>query len=95
MGGGLVEGEGFELAVGVHDEGAAGGFVAAAGLHADEAVFDEVDAADAVLGSDFVELFEEGEGGFGGLAVDGDGGAGFKADGHFAGLVGGLLRATW
>ena len=36
------------------EAGEAGGFVAAAGFEADEAVFDDVDAADAVAAGDGV-----------------------------------------
>ena len=64
-----------------------GRLVTAARLHADETVLDEVDAADAVLGADRVERFEQLEG-FHLLAVDGDRHAAFEPDGDFAGLVG-------
>ena len=43
-----VHDEGLEIAVGGEQDEAAGGFVDAAGFHADEAVLDDVDAADAV-----------------------------------------------
>ena len=39
----------------------AGGFVHAAALHADEAVLDDVDAADAVAAGDLVHRFDHGE----------------------------------
>ncbi len=39
-----------------HDQRAAGRFIAAARLHADEAVLHQVDAADAVLAADPVQL---------------------------------------
>ena len=43
------------LAMGKVEDGAAGGLVNAAGFHADKAVFDEIDTADAVLAAEFVE----------------------------------------
>src|SRR2546425_9154261 len=39
--------------------GSAGSFVSAARFHSDEAIFDEIGAADAVLRGDFVERSEE------------------------------------
>jgi len=55
---GFIQRERFELADGEHDERAAGSFVAAARLHADEAIFHQIDAADAVLRADGVERFQ-------------------------------------
>jgi hypothetical protein len=51
-----VHGEGLDRAVRGVEDGAAGGLVDAAALHADEAVLDEIDAADAVLAAEFVEV---------------------------------------
>ena len=45
----LGERQRFQLAVRGHDQRAAGSLIAAARFHADEAVLDQVDAADAVL----------------------------------------------
>jgi hypothetical protein len=53
-------------------DGAARGLVAAARLHADVAVLDQVEAADAVLAAELVELGEQLVG-LQFLAVDGDG----------------------
>lgn len=50
-----VHGDGFDVAVSSQQDGAAGGFVDAAALHADEAVFDDVDTADAVEATEVVE----------------------------------------
>ena len=49
----------FELAVSLDDERAAGCFVTATGLYADEAVFNQVNATDGVAGADFVEEFDQ------------------------------------
>src|SRR5690606_21665678 len=65
-----VEGEGFELLVRLHEDGAARGLIDAAALHADEAVFNDVNAADAVLAAELVEGLEDLAGGEL-LAVDG------------------------
>ena len=73
------------------EQRAAGSFVRAAGLHADEAILDEVGAADAVLGGDFVELVQEIDGAEL-RTVDGNGRAGFKADFDFFGFVGSFFR---
>ena len=45
--------------MGLVEDGAAGGLVDAAALHADEAVLDQVDPADAVLAAEFVELGQQ------------------------------------
>jgi hypothetical protein len=50
-----VEGDRLDGAVGAQQDGAARGFVAAARLHADVAVLDQVEAADAVLAAQLVE----------------------------------------
>ncbi len=42
-----------------HDESASGSFITAAGLHADEAILNQVDAADGVLRADAVQLFKQ------------------------------------
>lgn len=57
-----VHGQSFNVDVGDAEDGAAGGFVAAAGLDADETVFDNVDTADAVFAAELVEVEEEFEG---------------------------------
>ena len=56
-----VHRERFHLAVGEVEDRAAGGFVNATALHADEAVFDHVHAADAVFAAEFVEGVHHGE----------------------------------
>ncbi len=50
-----VDGQGLEVLVGGQQNGATWGLVDAAGLHADEAVLDDVDASDAVLTAEEVE----------------------------------------
>jgi len=67
-----VQRQGLQLAHRHGHDGATGGLVDAAGLHADETVLHHVDAPDAVLPASFVELREEG-GGQDGLSVDGNG----------------------
>ena len=74
-----IEHELLELGVRELEQRAAGGLVDAAGLHSDEAILDEIDAADAVPAADRVELLDQGDGGER-LAVDGDGCSGMKAD---------------
>src|SRR5260221_6313987 len=72
-------------------QGAAGSFVSAAGLHADEAICDEVGAADTVAGGDFVERVEQID--WAELcAADGDGRAGFETDFNFFGFVRSFFR---
>ncbi len=83
------EGEVFEGGDGGVEDGAAGGFVGAAGLHADEAVFDEVGLADGVAAADFVEVGDEVVA-FHFVAVEGDGDAGFEFDFDIIGSVGGF-----
>ena len=51
-----VEGQRFDGAVGDVEDGAAGRLVDAARFHADEAVLDEVDPADAVVAAEPVEV---------------------------------------
>ena len=58
-------------AVGAQHDGAAGSLVAPARLHADVAVLDDVEPADAVIAAQLVELFEHFVG-LQRLAVDGD-----------------------
>ena len=50
-----VHGEGFEIAMGRQQDGAPGSFVDAAGLHAHEPVFHDIDPADPVLTPEGVE----------------------------------------
>jgi hypothetical protein len=64
-----VHGEAFDLAMANVKDGTAGGFVDAAAFHADEAVFDHVDAADAVATAEAVEQLHDAEGGVEGVAV--------------------------
>src|SRR6266849_2257949 len=49
-----VHGEALEFLMRFDEQGSTGGFVGAARFHSDQAIFDEVGAADAVLGGDFV-----------------------------------------
>lgn len=80
--GAAVERELFELAVGGVEQRAARGFVDTARLHADEAIFDEIDAADAVTATDGVQRVDDADWREA-LAVDGDWGAGLEGDGDF------------
>ncbi len=67
-----IHGKRFEFAMRGDEQSAAGSFVGAARLHADEAIFDDVGAADAVLRGDFVQRVQQFDRvGFG--AVDGYG----------------------
>ena len=50
-----VEADAFKVLMGHVQHGAAGGFIHAAALHAHEAVFHHVEAADAVLARDLVQ----------------------------------------
>jgi hypothetical protein len=59
MGRTTVERDRFDGAVGRQQDGAAGGLVDAARLHADEAVLDEVETADAVVAAVVVEFGEQ------------------------------------
>ena len=45
--------------MGFLEDGAAGGFIDAAALHADVAVFHQIDPADAVAAADFIELGQQ------------------------------------
>ena len=64
-----------------------------AGLHADEAALDEVDAPDAVVTSELVERSQQG--GWAHLdAINGDGVALEKLNLNLGGLVGGLPRIS-
>ena len=71
--------------------GAAGGFVHAAALHAHEAVFHHVEAADAVPARNLVQGHDHFTGSEA-FAVEGDGVALFKADGDVFRFVGSLFH---
>ena len=64
-----VDGEGFEVLVGSQKNGAAGGLVDAAAFHANEAVLDDVNAADAVSATEVVEEAHDTVGSEEGVAV--------------------------
>src|SRR5215813_401370 len=81
-----VDGEAFEFAMRGDEQRAAGSFVSATGFHSDEAIFDEVGAADAVTGSDFVQSIQQINGTKFSF-VDGDWSAGFETDFDFFGFV--------
>ena len=72
-------------------DGAAGGFVHAAGLDAHKAVLDHVHATDAVLAAKFVQLHHD-LGGRQGFAVHGNRIAVLEGDGDVFGFIGGLLE---
>ena len=85
-----VEGERLQRAVGDVQDRAAGRLVDAARLHADVAVLDQVDSADAVAPADVVEPGEQ-DGRRRALAVDANGVAGLEVDLDVLGPVGSLL----
>src|SRR5579859_2478450 len=91
MGGLAVDGQSLEFAVRGDEQRAAGRFVRAARLHADEAIFHNVGATDSVLRGDFIELVEK-------IhrtelrAVYGNGRACFEADLDFFSLVRRFIR---
>src|ERR1700679_176994 len=58
MGGAAVERDALDAAMGGVEDGAAGRLIDAARLHADEAVLDEIDPADAVLAAQHVEALQ-------------------------------------
>src|SRR3990167_8605287 len=66
-----VQGDRFNGAVAFEHDGAAGRLVAATGLHANKAVFNDIQTTDAVFAADAVQLSQDG-GRAHGLAVDGD-----------------------
>ena len=86
-----VERQRLDGAVGDGEDGAARRFIDAARLHADEAVLDEVEAADAIVMAQAIELGEQ-RCGRHLLAVDGDGIALQELDFDVGRLVGRILR---
>ncbi len=54
-----VHGDRFDRPVRFLEDGAARGLVDAAALHADEAVLEQVDPADAVFAAEFVQLGQQ------------------------------------
>ena len=70
----------------------AGRFINAAGLHPDEAVLDQIDAADAMLAAEEIELREHIDRAVL-LAVDSDRLAFFECENDLLGLVSARLRA--
>ncbi len=64
-----IDDEGFEVAVSGEEDGAAWGFVNAAGFHADESVLYDIDAAYAVATTEEVEHTHDAVGGKDGVAV--------------------------
>ncbi len=85
-----VEGDAFDAAMRRVQDGAAGRLVDAARLHADEAVLDEVEAADAVLAAELVELRQERRRRQR-RTVDGDGVAALELDLDIFGPIGRVL----
>src|SRR5436853_1599433 len=73
------------------EKSSAGSFVGTAGFHPDEAIFDKIGAADAMLGGDFVEGVKKVDR-VELSAVHGDWCAGFKTDLDFFGFVRGFFR---
>src|ERR1700682_991247 len=55
MSGFAIDGEPLQFLMRFDEKGSAGSFVSAAGFHPDEAIFDEVGAADAVLRGNFIQ----------------------------------------
>ena len=83
---------GDEALVGDEEQREAGGFVDAAGLGFDDAVFDLVAHAEAVAAADALASSIRATGRYS-LAVEGDGEAFFEGDGDFFGLDGDVARA--
>src|ERR1700676_961420 len=54
-----IDGEPLQFLMSFDEKGSAGSFVSAARFHSDEAIFDEISAADTVFGGDFVEGVEK------------------------------------
>ena len=54
-----IQGQAFEFAVRGDQQSSTRSFISAARLHADQAIFDEVRATDAMLRGDFIQLFEQ------------------------------------
>src|SRR5437588_8299733 len=91
MRGFAVHGEALEFLVRFDEQRSAGSLVRAARFHPDEAIFDEVGAADAVLRGDFIERVEQFDGPkF--RAVDGNRSARFESDFDFFGFVRSFFR---
>ena len=93
MRGAAIEGDLFDAAMRHVQDGAARCFVHAAAFHADEAVFDEIEAADAVALAQFIEFCQQ-VGGGQGHAIDGDRIPGFEVHGDVLGGIGGAFRAV-
>src|SRR5229473_6953079 len=86
-----IHGKRFEFAMRGDQQRAAGSFVRAARLHADQAIFDDVGAADTVLRGDLVQRVQQFDcGGF--RAVHGDGKTGFRSELDFRAFVLRLFR---
>ena len=86
-----VHGDCFHVAVREFEYRAAGGFIHAAALHSDKAVFHYVNSADSVLAADFIERAQN-VGGFHCFAVYCNAIAFFKSEFEIHGLVGRVLR---
>ena len=84
-----VEDELLELLVSLHEDGPAGSLIDAAGLHADDTVFHDIDDADAVLAAQLVELADD-IGDLHSLAVESLRYAGLKGQGDVSDLIGSL-----
>ena len=84
-----IHGDGFDGAVRVVQDGAAGRFVDPAVFHAGISVLDDVDAADGVLATQRIELVDQ-RGGAERFAVDGDRDALLETDFDIFSLVLGL-----
>src|SRR3546814_9270534 len=93
MGGAAVGCDRLQRPVRDREDGAAGRLVDAAALHADEAVLDEVEAADAVVAAQLVEVGEQ-RGRRQRLAVDPHGIAVFRSEEHTSELQS-LMRISY
>src|SRR5882762_6694116 len=93
MRGFAVHGEALEFLMRFDEKSSAGSFVGAARFHSHEAIFDEVGAADAVFGGNFIQRVEKLDGAeF--RAVDGNRCSGFETDFDFFGFVGSFFRGN-
>ena len=86
-----VKADFLEFVVRVIEDGAAGRFIHAAALHADQTVFYHIGNADAVLAAQFVEGCDH-SGTVQLFAVERHGNALFKGQGDIGRLVGSLFR---
>ena len=89
----LVDGDGFQNVVSLVQDGAGGGFVHAAALHADKTVLNDIQLANAILAADLVQVLNQGNT-VHLLAVHSGGNALLKVDGNIGRGIRCLLRGN-